>query len=108
MKLGADYAREIVHSYNAEGAEGLRNRRKDSRPSSRQALLTIEQCEELDERLQAPPADGGVWNGPKVARAIAEMTGREHVWPQRGWDYLKLLGYSSQSSLRMDLSLWLC
>jgi len=92
-----DYAREIIHSYNAEGADGLRNRRKDSRPSSPQALLTIEQCEELDQRLQEPPADGGIWNGPKVAQVIAEMTSREHVWPQRGWDYLKLLGYSCQS-----------
>lgn len=92
-----DYAREIVSNYNAEGAEGLRNRRKDSRPHATPGLLTIEQCEELDERLQTPPSDGGVWNGPKVAKVIAQMTGREHVWPQRGWDYLKRLGYSSQS-----------
>ena len=92
-----DYAREIVRSYNTEGAAGLRNRRKDSRPHSKSGLLTIEQCEQLDERLQAPPLDGGTWNGPKVAQVIAEMTGREHVWPQRGWEYLKLLGYSSQS-----------
>jgi len=92
-----DYAREIVGNYNAEGADGLRNRRKDSRASSSKALLTIEQCEELDQRLQVPPADGGVWSGPKVAQVIAEMTGREHVWPQRGWDYLKLLGYSCQA-----------
>ena len=91
-----DYAREIVSHYNAEGADGLRNRRKDSRPNSTQGLLTIEQYEDLDERLQSPPADGGVWTGPKVAKAIAEMTGREHVWPQRGWDYLKRLGYASQ------------
>lgn len=86
-----------MRSYNAEGADGLRNRRKDSRASSPKALLTIEQCEELDQRLQTPPADGGVWSGPKVAQVIAEMTGREHVWPQRGWEYLKLLGYSCQS-----------
>lgn len=92
-----DYARDIVRSYNTDGADGLRNRRKDSRSSSPKALLTIEQCEELDQRLQTPPADGGVWSGPKVAQVIAEMTGREHVWPQRGWEYLKLLGYSCQS-----------
>ena len=92
-----DYAREIIRRYNADGVNGLRNRRKDSRPSSSKALLTIEQCEALDQRLQDPPADGGVWSGPKVARVIAEMIGREHVWPQRGWDYLKLLGYSCQS-----------
>jgi len=92
-----DYARDIVGSYNTHGAAGLRNRRKDSRPGASRSLLTVEQCEELDERLQVPPIDGGVWSGPKVAQVIAEMTGRKHVWLQRGWDYLKLLGYSCQS-----------
>lgn len=96
LAFNYDYAREIVRHYNAEGAVGLRNRCKDSRGSSPQALLTVEQCEELDQRLQAPPVDGGVWTGPKVAQVLAKMTGREHVWPQRGWDYLKLLGYSCQ------------
>lgn len=91
-----DYAREIVHSYNAYGAEGLRNRRKDSRTGKTRALLSKQQCEALDQRLQSPPDDGGVWSGPKVAQVIAKMTGRDHVWPQRGWDYLKLLGYSCQ------------
>lgn len=95
--LNYDYARDIVRAYNARGAEGLRNRRKDCRPKRRSnALLNPEQIESLKQRLQTPPEDGGVWSGPKVARQIAQMTGRERVWPQRGWDYLKLLGYSCQ------------
>ena len=61
-----DYAREIIRRYNADGVDGLRNRRKDGRPSSSQALLTIEQCEALDQRLQEPPTDGGVWSGPNT------------------------------------------
>lgn len=92
-----DYARDIVKAYNTKGAEGLRNRRRDSRPHSKsRALLDSQQREELRQRLQTPPPDGGVWSGPKVAQAIAKMTGRKHVWPQRGWDYLKWLGYSCQ------------
>src|SRR4051812_36002242 len=46
-------------------------------------------------RQGAPPADGGLWTGPKVATWMAARLGRE-VWPQRGWDYLKKLGYSAQ------------
>ena len=92
-----DYARDIVKAYNAEGAAGLRNRRRQSRPHGKsRALLNAQQRDELKQQLQTPPPDGGVWSGPKVAQAIAKMTGRQHVWPQRGWDYLKWLGYSCQ------------
>src|SRR3954451_25103043 len=35
----------------------------------------------------APPADGGLWTGPKVATWMAARLGRQ-VRPQRGWDYL--------------------
>src|SRR3954462_8423905 len=41
-----------------------------------------------------PPADGGLWTGPKVATWMAARLGRK-VWPQRGWDYLRKLGYSA-------------
>jgi transposase len=91
-----DYAREIVVAYNRNGAEGLRNRRKNPRPYQDRRLLNDAQESALAQRLTTPPADGGVWTGPKVAREIATMTGRETVWPQRGWDYLRRLGYSIQ------------
>ena len=95
--LNYDYAREIVSSYNADQAEGLRNRRKDKRPQGGgKALLNAGQREELKQKLLSPPEDGGLWSGPKVAKEMAKMLGREKVWPQRGWDYLKLLGYSHQ------------
>jgi len=91
-----DYARRIVRAYNTEGVASVRNRRRDKRPDQSRSLLTAHQLDELKVRLQAPPTDGGVWSGPKVARVMAQMLGRAHVWPQRGWDYLKLLGYSCQ------------
>jgi len=94
--LNYDYAREIVGEYNRNGAHGLRNRRKDKRPHQSRSLLNREQLADLESRLQSPPADGGVWSGPKVAQVIAQITGAEKVWPQRGWDYLKRLEKSLQ------------
>lgn len=95
--LNYDYARDIVRHYNTDKAEGVRNRLKDKRPQGgRNALLNAEQREELRQKLLSPPPDQGLWNGPKVAQVIAQMLGQKKVWPQRGWDYLKLLGYSHQ------------
>jgi hypothetical protein len=45
--------------------------------------------------LSTPPADGGLCTGPEVAAWMAIRLGRK-VWPQRGWDYLRKLGYSAQ------------
>ncbi|PPT07078.1 Mobile element protein [Geitlerinema sp. FC II] len=50
----------------------------------------------LKEALKGKPSDGGQWTGPKVARWIEKETGREKVWNQRGWDYLKKCDYSWQ------------
>ena len=96
LGLNYDYARSIVRVYNQEGANGLRNRRRERKPGLLKALLNPEQKAELAQRLTSPPDDGGLWSGPKVAQEIARMTGREKVWPQRGWDYLKRLGFSCQ------------
>lgn len=89
------YARKVVYAYNQGGAEAIKNRRRGRQMSSR-ALLSVAQQAELDPALQAPAPDGGLWSGPKVARWIAQRTGREHVHPQRGWDYLQRLNYSGQ------------
>lgn len=89
------YARRIVHAYNKGGLKAIVNRRRGRVVSSR-ALLDEQGQRELDQALQSPPADGGLWNGPKVAQWIAQKTGRAQVHPQRGWDYLKRLNYSGQ------------
>ncbi len=89
------YARKVVYAYNQGGVEAIKNRRKGRQMSSR-ALLSVAQQAELDQALQSPAPDGGLWSGPKVAQWIAHRTRREHVHPQRGWDYLQRLHYSGQ------------
>lgn len=92
--LNYDYAREIVKNYNQHSQAAIKNRRKGKHRSNTPSLLTPAQLKELKERLESPPADQGIWTGPKVAAWIAEKTGREKVYAQRGWEYLKKLHYS--------------
>ncbi len=62
------------------------------------ALLVEEGQAELRAALmEGPPPGGGMWSGPKVARWIEEKTGSEKkVHVQRGWEYLRKVGYSPQ------------
>jgi transposase len=81
---------EVVRRYNEAGPDGPGDRRRGN--AGARPLLGAEDEAAL---RAAPPADGGLWTGPKVAAWMGVRLGRE-VWPQRGWDYLKKLGYSAQ------------
>ncbi|HEY9871843.1 MAG TPA: winged helix-turn-helix domain-containing protein [Candidatus Obscuribacterales bacterium] len=94
--LNYDYAKDIVKGYNQQAEKAIANRRHQRREPPSHALLNAEQLEQLRSSLKQPPPDKGLWTGPKVADWIAKKTGREKVWPQRGWDYLKKCRYSSQ------------
>jgi len=98
MAIGAnyDYAKDILRNYNQHAVVALKNRRKMPRAYGRRALLDAEGMEKLRQALKSRPTDGGIWTGPKVAQWIAQETGHEKVWSQRGWDYLKRLRYSAQ------------
>lgn len=97
VDLNYDYAKEIIRRYNQEGPDAVKNRNKRRQTSPRSLLTTEQQCE-LRRVLQQPAPDGGDWSGPKVAKWIAEKTGRSHVWPQRGWDYLKRLSNGNHNA----------
>jgi transposase len=89
----ARWVRTVIGRWNAQREAGIRDRRHEidvSRP-----LLSPEQQEELAAALQGPAADGGLWSGPKVAQWMQQRLGRP-VAPQRGWDYLQRLRYSSR------------
>jgi transposase len=91
---GQRWISEIVRRYNAAGASGLGDQR--AKNTGARPLLSPEGEAALQDALAEPPADGGLWTGPKVAAWMTARLGRK-IWPQRGWDYLQKLGYSAQA-----------
>jgi transposase len=87
------WIRTLAHRYNDEGPHGLLDRRHDNPGGT--FLLSAQQQAQLQQALDEPPADGGLWTGPKVAHWIQTHTGRQ-VPAQRGWEYLKRLNYSKR------------
>ncbi len=93
------YAQKIINRYNLHREEGVRNRKNktSNHVRGKKRLLSQSQLEKLTRAIKKKPPDGGIWTGTKVARWIETETGREKVWNQRGWDYLKKCKYSWQS-----------
>src|SRR5438309_1641818 len=89
---GRRWVGEVARRYDEGGPDGLGDRRRGN--AGARPLLGAEDEAALRVALAEPPADGGLWTGPKVATWMAARLGRK-VWPQRGWDYLKRLGYSA-------------
>jgi transposase len=85
---------EVVRRYNEGGARAMGDRRHQN-PGGR-FLLSEDERRELLKALEGPAPDGGLWSGPKVALWIEQKTGKK-TYPQRGWAYLKRLGYSLKS-----------
>ncbi len=89
------WVEQLAKRYNAFGPEALGDqRRRNGRAAS---LLTEDVLSALAERVAAPPEDGGVWSGPKVAAWMAAHLGLAKVHPQRGWEALKRIGWSIQA-----------
>jgi len=87
-----DWIRQIVRRYNARGPEGLGDHRIGN---GNKPMLSGEQQRRLITALMGPAPDGGLWNCTKVAQWMSEELGWE-VKPQRGWDYLRRLGFTPQ------------
>jgi transposase len=83
----------IVGRYNAAGAAGVGDRRHANPGAT--PLLSAEHQDALRAALASAPPDGGLWTGPKVAAWMRECLGRP-VAPQRGWDYLRRVGFTPQ------------
>ena len=89
------WVEELAARYNAFGPSALGDqRRRNGRAAS---LLTEAVLAALAKRVQAPPEDGGVWSGPKVAAWMARHLGLAKVHPQRGWEALKRIAWSIQA-----------
>src|SRR5712691_8875496 len=87
------WIRAIAHRYNQGGPPALGDRRHNNPGGS--FLLSPKQQAQLEQALEGPAPDGGLLTGRQVARWILVQTGRK-VHPQRGWEYLKRLGYSKR------------
>lgn len=87
------WVREIARRYEAEGVEGLGDRRHRNPGAKQRALLDEESRLELARALGERPPDGGMWNSRKVAEWIEQNTGKK-ASKQRGWEYLRKLGHS--------------
>src|SRR4051794_11344008 len=57
---------ELVRRYDEDGPEGLGDRRRGN--VGAEPLLGAEDEAALRAALAEPPADGGLWTGPKVGR----------------------------------------
>jgi transposase len=88
-----NWVRRLAQRYNRHGPAGLGDRRQ--RNPGRTGLLSMAPREALVAALAPPPPDGGVWTGPKAAAWMTATLGR-HVHPQRGWEMLRRLGWTSQ------------
>ena len=85
----------MLARYNAEGPEALGDlRRRNGAPAT---ILKPELLARLRDRLREPPADGGLWSSSKVAAWMASELGLTSVAPQRGWEALKVIGWSIQT-----------
>jgi len=89
----ANWIRILARRYNQEGTMALADLRQHNSGAS--PLLSGVRCQQLQYLLEQAPPDGGLWTGPKVARWMGEQLGQT-IHPQRGWEYLKRMGFSLQ------------
>ena len=91
--VSSRWASTLIARYNAAGAAGLADGREGN--PGHAPLLDAAQCATLAVALAAPPADGGLWTGRKVAEWMAAHAGVA-TNPQRGVVYLRRLGRTPQ------------
>jgi transposase len=90
--LTADAVRKLVHRYNAAGPAAVA---RNAGGRGRAPRLSPAQQDQLKGELLGRAPDGGLWTGPKVARRIAELTGRP-MHKATGWEWLRKLGFTPQ------------
>jgi transposase len=90
--LTADGVRKLIKRYNAGGPAAVA---RNAGGQGRTPRLSAVQQEQLKGELLGRAPDGGLWTGPKLARRIAELTGRS-MHPATGWEWLRKLGFTPQ------------
>ena len=88
------WVEELLGRYNRFGPLSLGDRRRGN--GAKATILTPSVLAMLRERLKSPPDDGGVWTSKKVAAVIATELGLAAVAEQRGWEALRVIGWTLQ------------
>ena len=84
---------DIIKRYNAEGLEGLKDRRHDNPGAP--TLLSDEELLLLAQTVRKDYDKGKVWNGAKVVSWLRDKFGKE-VYEQRAYEYLASISMSQQ------------
>ncbi len=92
--FGRRWLEQLLSRYNARGPSALGDQRRHNGRAP--SILKPALLARLKPRLEAPPPDGGLWTGPKVAVWMAGELGLEKVAPQRGWEALRAIGWTIQ------------
>jgi transposase len=90
--LTPDGVRKLIHRYNAGGPAAVA---RNAGGQGRAPRLSADQQAQLKQELLGRAPDGGLWNGPKLARRIAELTGQT-MHKATGWEWLRKLGFTPQ------------
>ncbi len=86
------WVRDYVKRFNGAALDGLADRRETNGTALKLDEASIAA---LKVALEAPSPDGGLWNGNKVRRWIAEGLGDE-VGKRIGWRYRRRCGFTLQ------------
>jgi transposase len=86
--FSGNWARALVRRYNAQGADGLADRRATA---GRKPKPSADRRAELVAALQPPP-DGGLGSGPKLRRYVGDRYGVA-LGHTAAWNYLKAPGF---------------
>jgi transposase len=88
-----NWVRELARRYREDGPTGLGDRRHTNPGAA--PLLHREQQEQLRVALAGPAPDGGIWTCRQVAAWMRQTLDRS-VSEQRGWEWMRRLGFTPQ------------
>ena len=92
------WVQEIARRYRA-GPAAIGDRRHTNPGAA--PLLDQQQQEQLRAALAGPAPDGGIWSCRSVAAWMSQTLGRP-VSPQRGWEWMRRLGFTPQRPRRRE------
>lgn len=92
------WVQEIARRYRTDPA-AIGDRRHTNPGAA--PLLNQQQQEQLQAALAGPAPDGGIWSCRSVAAWMSQTLGRP-VSPQRGWEWMRRLGFTPQRPRRRE------